>query len=89
MQNLTALYGPAATSGMGSAVFTVHGATADSLMTEAMSAYRHFVGENWDKRKNAWEAGFKELYLRAPGIPVASMPSCMHCMAPGCAGWYR
>ena len=62
---LTALYGAAA-SGMGSAVFTVRGATADSLMTEAMAAYRHFVGASWDKRKSAWETGFKELYRHAP-----------------------
>ena len=66
MQNLTTLYGPAASSGMGSAVFSAQGVTPDSLMTEAMAAYRHFVGESWDERKSAWEAGFKELYRRAP-----------------------
>ncbi len=67
VQTLTAIYGPAASSGMGSAVFTAQGATADTLMTEAMAAYRHFVGESWDKRKDAWEAGFEEIYRRAPG----------------------
>ena len=67
MQTLTAIYGPAASSGMGSAVFTAQGVTVDSLMSEAMSAYQQFVGAGWDKRKDAWKAGFKMIYRRTSG----------------------
>lgn len=67
MQTLIDLYGPAASSGMGSAVFTAQGVTSTTMENEALGRYRSFVGEGWDERSAAWQGGFKELYRRATG----------------------
>lgn len=67
MQTLTKLYGPPASSGMGSAVFGAQGVSAATLEAEAMARYETFVGEAWGKREAAWRGGFREIYRRAPG----------------------
>jgi hypothetical protein len=67
MRPLIDLYGPASSAGFGSAVFTVTGVTSDSLEAAAFDRYRAFLGEVWSNRPEAWKAGFKELYRRAPG----------------------
>jgi hypothetical protein len=67
MQTLIDVYGPAACSGLGSAVFTVNGVTPATLEAVALDQYRRFVGGGWDKRASAWLGGFKELYRRASG----------------------
>jgi len=67
MQTLIDLYGPAASSGMGSAVFAAQGVTFATLESEALSRYRIFVGDSWDERASAWQGSFKELYRRASG----------------------
>jgi len=67
MQSLIDLYGPAASSGMGSAVFAAQGVTSATMEGEALSRYRSFVGEGWDERASAWQGSFKELYRRTSG----------------------
>lgn len=67
MQSLIDVYGPAGSSGLGSAVFTAPGVTSGTLEAEARQRYQTFVGEGWGARAAAWQGGFKELYRRAPG----------------------
>lgn len=64
-QALIAVYGSAATRGIGSAVFTAEGATTATLEAQALERYRTFVGDGWNKRMRAWRGSFKELYRRA------------------------
>lgn len=65
IESLVAVYGPAASSGLGSAVFTATGVTMDTLEAAALARYREFVGGAWDERSAAWRSGFGEIYRRS------------------------
>lgn len=67
VEPLVAVYGPAAASGLGSAVFTAQGIAADTLEPATLSRYQEFVGGSWDARAEAWRSGFGEIYRRAGG----------------------
>ncbi len=64
VEPIVAVYGPAASSGLGSAVFTAQGVAAETLEAAALARYREFVGGSWDRRASAWQSGFAELYRR-------------------------
>ena len=63
---LIAVYGPAASTGLGSAVFQQDAVAAESLETAALAQYRQFVGAAWEAREVEWRAGFREIYQRRP-----------------------
>jgi hypothetical protein len=64
---LIAVYGPAGSTGLGSAVFQQDAVSAESLQEAAMNQYRRFVGASWEQREAYWRAGFRALYRRPPG----------------------
>lgn len=64
---LIAVYGPAGSTGLGSAVFQQDAVSAESLEDAALAQYRQFVGASWEKREANWRAGFREIYRRPPG----------------------
>jgi len=67
VEPLVAVYGPAASSGLGSAVFTAPSVAADTLEAAALARYREFVGGSWEERSTAWRSGFSEIYRREGG----------------------
>lgn len=67
VEPLVAVYGPAASSGLGSAVFTAPGIAAETLEAAALARYREFVGGSWEERSTAWRSGFGEVYRRGDG----------------------
>lgn len=64
MQILVEVFGPASTTGFGSAVFTASGVTEETLAAAALAQYQAFVGNAWNAREAAWRGGFKALYQR-------------------------
>ena len=64
---LIAVYGPAASTGLGSAVFQQDAVAAESLGTAALAQYRQLVGATWEAREAEWRAGFREIYRRPHG----------------------
>ena len=67
VEPLVAVYGPAASSGLGSAVFTAQGVSPDTLEDAALARYREFVGGSWEERSTAWRSAFGEIYRRGDG----------------------
>lgn len=67
VEPLLAVYGPAASTGLGSAVFTAQGISPDALEAGALARYREFVGGSWEQRSSAWRSGFGEIYRRDGG----------------------
>jgi hypothetical protein len=59
---LIAIYGPASSNGLGSAVFQADAVPAEALPKAALACYRQFVGASWETREADWRAGFRALY---------------------------
>lgn len=62
---LEAIYGGPSSSGFGSAIFFRALDTDDDLEQAALSTYRTFVGELWDRfGEEAWMAPWRPVYER-------------------------
>jgi len=55
---LITVYGPAASSGLGSAVFLQATVSAELLEAAALARYRNFVGASWETREADWGPAF-------------------------------
>jgi hypothetical protein len=68
LARLESAYGAPSQAGFGSAVFRVSLGAADDLTQAALSIYRTFVGELWERfGEQAWVGPWKEVYARAGG----------------------
>jgi len=66
---LEAAYGPPSQAGFGSAVFHETLPGNDDLAGAALSKYRYFVGQLWDRfGESAWMGPWKEVYARTSGV---------------------
>jgi len=68
---LQAAYGAPSQSGFGSAAFHQALAPDAGLEQAALAAYRHFVGDAWQRwGEAAWRAPWREVHHRDPGAPA-------------------
>jgi hypothetical protein len=66
---LEAAYGGPSQAGFGSAVFSATLGSADDLAEAALSSYRTFVGQLWERYgEKAWMGPWKEVYVRRTGV---------------------
>jgi len=64
---LIAVYGPAASTGLGSAVFQQDAIAAESLERPPWPSIASSSAATWEAREAEWRAGFREIYRRPHG----------------------